>query len=298
MIPKGEELKKKLFFIILLFPSPTFCWWTVGHEIVAQIAHNMVKPEVRKKIDDISKSLDEYQPPESSFIQSAAWLDEIKQGTQAHLYATWHFKDKPYDPENILSQEAKESIEEQSKHANIVWALQNLKESFLQKKDMGKLEQMFNLRMLIHLVGDIHQPFHCVNRYSSQHPHGDKGGNLMHVTFNKEKINVHALWDDAFKQFSKIAHPPTADDLQKIKDVAQKLTQENNRSKMLESSTEFQDWLNDGYDIATNFGYVDIEEDKPICEEYEEMGKKITRVRLAYAGYHLADILNEIFADK
>merc|ERR1712226_736207 len=53
------------------------------------------------------------------------------------------------------------------------------------------------MRLLIHFVGDVHQPLHCTSRVNHQYPKGDFGGNLFKVS---EKSgtgvdNLHAVWD-------------------------------------------------------------------------------------------------------
>ena len=37
------------------------------------------------------------------------------------------------------------------------------------------------LRLLIHYIGDIHQPLHSSDRYSRDHPNGDRGGNQFSI---------------------------------------------------------------------------------------------------------------------
>ena len=49
------------------------------------------------------------------------------------------------------------------------------------------------LRLIIHLVGDIHQPLHTSTLIDSNHfVHGDLGGNKFPIVGN---WNLHALWD-------------------------------------------------------------------------------------------------------
>ena len=69
-----------------------------------------------------------------------------------------------------------------------------------QKKSNGaikwELSDSFHLRLLIHYVGDIHQPLHTSSRYTSQYPDGDQGGNLFRLSTQSQEItNLHALWD-------------------------------------------------------------------------------------------------------
>ncbi len=37
----------------------------------------------------------------------------------------------------------------------------------------------YAIRLLIHFVGDIHQPLHAISRVDSKYPKGDAGGNFV-----------------------------------------------------------------------------------------------------------------------
>ena len=58
-----------------------------------------------------------------------------------------------------------------------------------------KFAQTFNLRLLIHYLGDVHQPLHTVTRYSYEHKGGDMGGNLFKIKSDYDITNLHAFWD-------------------------------------------------------------------------------------------------------
>eukprot|EP00922_Rhytidocystis_sp_ex-Travisia-forbesii_P064536 GHVS01095886.1.p1 GENE.GHVS01095886.1~~GHVS01095886.1.p1 ORF type:complete len:499 (+),score=90.39 GHVS01095886.1:61-1557(+) len=58
------------------------------------------------------------------------------------------------------------------------------------------------LRLLIHIFGDIHQPLHCLETFMTALPDGDKGGNEIPVNDKLDHRlvgvrNLHALWDSA-----------------------------------------------------------------------------------------------------
>ena len=53
----------------------------------------------------------------------------------------------------------------------------------------------FALRMLIHYVGDVHQPLHTVAEVDSKYPSGDKGGNAETLPSICGASNLHAMWD-------------------------------------------------------------------------------------------------------
>jgi hypothetical protein len=57
------------------------------------------------------------------------------------------------------------------------------------------LSDSFNLRLLIHYVGDIHQPLHAISRFNEDFPIGDRGGNEFTLPSKDQVTNLHSLWD-------------------------------------------------------------------------------------------------------
>ena len=64
------------------------------------------------------------------------------------------------------------------------------------------LGESFNLRLLIHYVGDLHQPLHATTRYSENHQDGDEGGNFFLIQEIDKIKELHALWDSVVTEFS------------------------------------------------------------------------------------------------
>ena len=57
-------------------------------------------------------------------------------------------------------------------------------------------QKSFALRLVIHYVGDIHQPLHAVAEVDNEYPSGDKGGNSEWISPNVDGVgNLHSLWD-------------------------------------------------------------------------------------------------------
>jgi len=54
------------------------------------------------------------------------------------------------------------------------------------------------MRVLIHVVGDLHQPLHSSAFYSKDYPNSDFGGNLYRVQYQGKTQNWHKLWDAQF----------------------------------------------------------------------------------------------------
>lgn len=55
--------------------------------------------------------------------------------------------------------------------------------------------QSIALRLLIHYYGDVHQPLHIANRYTAEHPNGDRGGNDFPLKYHYTANELHAVWD-------------------------------------------------------------------------------------------------------
>jgi len=69
-------------------------------------------------------------------------------------------------------------------------------------EDVGK---SIALRLLIHYVGDSHQPLHMAARVNKDNLTGDKGGNGFKLTpkadIGKGVTNLHKLWDSVIYKF-------------------------------------------------------------------------------------------------
>ncbi|KFG65695.1 s1/P1 nuclease [Toxoplasma gondii RUB] len=62
----------------------------------------------------------------------------------------------------------------------------------------------FYLRMVIHLVADIHQPLHSLLAFSPAFPHGDRFGTKISMVLpNGKDTNLHAFWDGAGSVYTK-----------------------------------------------------------------------------------------------
>lgn len=51
------------------------------------------------------------------------------------------------------------------------------------------------LRLLIHYMGDVHQPLHDVEWYTKEHPTGTNGGNNFLLKYHYGANNLHSVWD-------------------------------------------------------------------------------------------------------
>ena len=53
----------------------------------------------------------------------------------------------------------------------------------------------YALRLLLHFMGDVVQPFHNEQQYNSEWPEGDSGANKFPLKYHYNVDELHALWD-------------------------------------------------------------------------------------------------------
>lgn len=66
-----------------------------------------------------------------------------------------------------------------------------------------KDQRSFVLRMVVHYVGDIHQPLHGTAEVDHRYPEGDMGGNLHKLPADPDTgvEDLHAVWDSVIYEF-------------------------------------------------------------------------------------------------
>lgn len=246
-----------LFVICLLLKSTySFSWGGTGHKIVAEIAKSYLEKSVQ---DSVQKYLGEM-----SFEEAAVWMDEIKKDKTLDYLKPYHYvnveKDKTYvkvDDKNILEQ------------------LQITISQLKNRKSSTKDEINLQLKMLFHLVGDLHQPLHV--GYGA-----DKGGNSIDVQFLEKKSNLHRVWDSDIIDYKKIT---TADCLK----LAEKLS-----AKKLKKISEIDvaKWMKESRSYLKKVYAV---KDGKIDEAYIDKNADLVKKQLLFAGIRLASVLNASF---
>jgi S1/P1 Nuclease len=70
------------------------------------------------------------------------------------------------------------------------------------------LAKSYALRLMVHYMGDVHQPLHCEDRFDAANPTGDLGGNTFTLPNHYSAANLHSVWDKLiYTQHVNIARP-------------------------------------------------------------------------------------------
>ncbi|WP_181179624.1 S1/P1 nuclease [Mesorhizobium sp. B2-7-1] len=184
--------------------------------MIAEIAQHRLSQNAYHVIEKLLRSHLKLQPPATVSLASvASWADDYRADNHKET-SNWHFIDIPlaskpgdasasttgYDP-------ARDCKDNASFGVCLMRALP-AQEEILADPARSDEERWQALAFVIHLVGDLSQPLHCVERPDGNQ--GDQGGNTLTVSFNvyrpkpdgstyRDLTTFHAVWDSSLILF-------------------------------------------------------------------------------------------------
>jgi hypothetical protein len=189
----------------------TNAFWGTGHLLVARQAQALLEQNdpyalsaalqvlAPLKTDYPTLTTDENLHP---FTECALFADNIKSMGYS-FQSSWHFINIPwYQDGNTYSFKASSTdlvaamnalvgmLTNTGNYAQTTY-YQQIAAAFPNPAD----QLSFALRLVIHYVGDIHQPLHAEALVNSTYPSGDAGGNSEKVPSVNGVSNLHGVWD-------------------------------------------------------------------------------------------------------
>lgn len=284
----------RLMCLLAMLASLSLDAWTdTGHMIVAEIASRQLSPQAKKQIDELINLFKPYFPESDSIITASCWADDL---TEYSLYALdeWHFIRLPYDPEHILNETERSIIAAGQKNKNLEWAINQCIETVTSPK-AGPFEKAFMLRLLLHFVGDAHQPLYCIALYNKDFPQGDRGGLLFHIV-GVPGTNLNKYWNSGLGLFKDVNRPLNLQGKQYVEKLAKEIAEEFPLDKTgLPINDDVHEWIQESHEVAIHVAYEGVKQGDRLSEEYISKGQKAVRKRVAIAGYRLGHLLNLIF---
>ncbi len=254
---------KKLFLTAAgaLLALSSFGWSQKGHDTVAFIAENHFTPATA---DSVAAILEGKSP-----VYWANWLDNASHTPDYAYTSTWHYKNidegVDYDKAPALPEgDAVRAIREQI-------AILSDSVSTMSQKQLA-------MKILIHVVGDLHQPMH-LGRST------DKGANHVKVDFFGRKTNLHSVWDG---QIMNSGHAWTYTEWQ------QQLDRLSREQEAAESAGNVDDWARQTWQITKDVYKANPEGCKL---SYNEVARwtPVIEQQVLRGGLRLARILNAIY---
>ena len=289
---------------LFLLVSQGIAWGPGGHMIVAQIAYGRLNSHAKAQVDELIKVVinpADVTQKSLDFVNASHWPDDLRSVKSDEFKPTfeWHFIDTPFSPDQTELPDTPEP--------NIVTELNN-EVAVLKSADASQEDKAKALRFLIHFVGDIHQPLHCATRVTEDFPDGDRGGNSFMVRLvdsngSVKKVKLHSYWDGGIDDFPKGGPPPefAPPSLDSVSQAADRITQEfpdTDSQWKIGGPFNFEGWAQESFSLAKTVAYDHLVPNRQPTKAYISKAKKAARKRVAWGGYRLAELLNNIWPEQ
>ena len=234
-------------------------WGSTGHRALAEVASFYLTENAKKKINEILDG--------ETIVTASTYADDIKSDSRYDKYYSWHFVNMELDEnyEDIVP----------SERGDVFMAI-NTCIDMLESESTSDSDKSFYLKLLIHFVGDIHQPMH-IGRYE------DRGGNRVNVKWFGRNTNLHRLWDSDMINSYGMSYSEFAKNLP----APEKLEIEFERDDLI-------DWVNDIHSYTRKI-YQDVSNGDNLGYEYQYNNFPTVKDLILKGGLRLAAVLNYLF---
>lgn len=252
------------FCILLFFNTAKLYaaedWGPTGHRATGAIATLYLNPEVKLKIDELLDG--------ASLALVSTFADEIRSDDRFKELSPWHYVNFPFD--------STYEAHPKSEKGDIMVAIERCKQ-VIQDANATKEDKVFYLKLLVHFMGDLHQPLHVGMAE-------DRGGNQFQVSWFNEPANLHRVWDEEIIEKFGMSYSELAENRKQLppSEVAN-----------LQSGT-IEDWMNESKVLCLDI-YKHTVADENLSYDYMYRYAHVVREQLQKGGIRLAAVLNSIF---
>jgi len=246
--------------IFLNINATTPKWGPTGHRTLTKVANNHLKRKVKRKINKLLNG--------ESLMFISTYADEIKSDKKYRKFSSWHYVNFPF---GSTYQESKKS-----KYGDLAVGIETCMK-ILKDKNSTNEDKVFYLKMLVHLIGDLHQPMHIGIKE-------DRGGNDIQVQWHGRGTNLHHVWDEDIINKWDMSYRELADNLHHLS---------KEQVKDIQKGTVI-DWINETRNETIKI-YNSTKKGDKLSWKYSYNNFPTVRKQLQKGGLRLAKILNEVF---
>jgi nuclease S1 len=259
-------------------------WSPQGHRLVALIATNHLTPAARQNVSWLLGS--------TTLADIAVWADHYLEGNNQTSF--WHYVNIPlnatnYDRDRDCPRQPGISVGARGdrwRDCVVDRILYN--QERLANPSLDRADRTIALKFLVHLIGDLHQPFHALGV--------ERGGNGIFVSVfgsptcsygdgTRYSCNLHGVWDTEL-----IAHRRLSD-LQFVAELERQIKQ---RAWNLRATGSPAQWAMESHALAQE---ALLPAGSVVDEAYSRAHIAGIDERLALGGLRLAASLNRSLAD-
>ena len=252
-----------LFLFVSLFVYANdneLFWGQTGHRVVGEIAYQNLTNKAKRNLEKLLGS--------EGLALISTYADEIKSDKKYNDFRPWHYV-------NFKDGDTYETSEKNPK-GDLITGIKKCQEVISDPK-ASKEDKIFYLKMLVHLVGDLHQPLH-IGRAS------DRGGNSIKVEWFWKGTNLHSIWDTKMIESYGMTYTELTSNLNKFSKAQVKSIQ---KGSVLDCVNETR--------VITMKVYDSAKSDDKLSYRYMYDHFSTVKSQLQKGGLRLAKVLNELF---
>jgi len=244
-----------------VYANEAQAWGQTGHRVTGEIAELYLNEDAKQAILAILDN--------ETLAEASTYADEMRSNPD-------HFWQKVAGPFHYVTVPAGKKYADVGapEQGDSVTALRQFTAT-LKDSDASKADKQLALRMIIHIIGDLHQPLHAGNGT-------DRGGNDVKVEFFWEDSNLHRVWDSGLIDRKQLSYTEWT------KFLAPKISQEQAKAwhttdplVYIQESAEIRDTI---YPEGERLSWQYLYDHTPTMT-----------LRLQQAGVRIAAHLNEVF---
>lgn len=270
MLLRQRCIALALLLHVLTPHTPALAWGSIGHRLVGQVADKDLTPQAAARVSKIMAT--------NSLGDVANWMDTVRSTPEGKVMRPWHYQSvDACDVDQVQCQGGK------CAGPKIEAAVASLR--------TGQGDQLKALRVLVHLVGDVHQPLHTAEN------RGDIGGNLVIISNRNcvqydgtiAKCNLHTYWDNNLVKSAM----GKRSEKEYVRDLAE---------MSVSTGGDAESWIKESNQLAKSTAHnytgfaCQIGPNKiKLSKAYDIAAAPIVSDQLAKAGKRLAALLNDIY---
>ena len=235
-------------------------WSKTGHRVVGEVAQMHLTRKARKAISELLEG--------ETLAEVANYGDDIKSDRAFSEYGPWHYVNFPAD-------KAYTEVTP-SPQGDVVQGIQKCI-TILKDPLISRQEKVFHLKMLIHLIGDLHQPMH-IGRAE------DRGGNDIQLQWFGRGSNLHRVWDSNLIDDYGMSYTELARTLPRWS---------QDKIHQIQQGTLYE-WVEEIQEV-TNQVYASVEVGEKLGYRYRYDWWDTVEEQLLRGGLRLAGVLNDIY---
>jgi nuclease S1 len=265
-------------------PVGLLAWGPLGHRVIVRLALPELTPASRALLRDALG--------EEDLEEASLWADRVR-ADRPDTY-NWHFVNVPYAAEAYRPERDCRA----ARGGDCIVAAVARARADLATRSLPRAARAEAARLLLHLVGDLHQPLHVIDNH-------DRGGNDVPVTVagyqppsgRRAPLNLHAVWDGVLVEARGL-------NAARYADVLSPRLAERPARDAASGAIDVVAWTLESHDLARRvaYAYPGFSPAGPpaatvaLDADYQRAARAAVELQLVRAGVRLARVLNEAAA--